>query len=147
MTLKKSAYISAYLILPVLMFSISSWLYSPTRTYIHSAEFILSLFLGALVTSAYYAHYLSSIPLRYTFISIFGLLIPLLHLYSTQCLFGSTVQHKSELCSTIFVTTTLVGLTELVLYLGIFYMSYIKLRKSMVQRFYNFVFKEKQDDF
>lgn len=143
MMLKKFAYISAYLILPVLMFSVSSWLYSPTRVYIYSAEFILSLFLGALVTSVYYAHYLSSIPLRYTLISIFGLLTPFLHLYSTHYLFGSAVQQKSELSSAIFITTTLIGLTELVLYLGIFYMSYLRLRKSMIQKFYNFVFREK----
>lgn len=146
MTLKKSANIATYVILPFLLFSVYSWLYSPAHVYIYSAEFILSLFLGALVTSAYYVHYLNSMPLRYILISIFGLLTPFLHLYSTQCIFGPDVQHKSQLCSAIFVTTTLVGLIELALYLGIFYMGYIRLRKSMIQRFYNFVFRENQDE-
>ena len=146
MTLKRLTTISTFLILPLLLASLGSSFSSLTRVYVGSGQFVLSIFLGALVTSTFYAQNIESRVLRHTLIFIFGVVVPILYVQSANEVYGSGVQEYSEIWSPIYGFTTLIGLIEITLYIGIFFILIIRMIRSLFRATTSLVFKKKNDD-
>lgn len=123
--------ISVFLILPILLESLGSSTSSLTRVYVNSGTFFLSILLGALVTTNFYTLYLKNRRLRYTLIFIFGVVTPILYIQSSYVIYGSGFQVYSEIWSPIYSFTTLIGLLEIILYIGIFFILFMRMTRFL----------------
>ena len=146
MKFKKSITISAFVILPFLLASLGNAESSLTRVYVGSGTFALSIFFGALITSNFYAQNIESRVLRHTLIFIFGVVVPILYVQSANEVYGSGVQGYSEIWSPIYDFTTFIGLIEITLYIGIFFILIIRLIKSLFRATTSLLFKKKKND-
>ena len=127
MTFKSKMYIVAYLSLPVLFLSLGSGLTSVTTSnYINSNGFLFSLLLGALVTTGFYVQYVNSKGLKIILVSIFGILVPVLHSIFAQEVYSSNASKG------LYALTGLIGLVEIILYIGIFLLSIFDFLKYLI---------------
>ncbi len=146
MTLKRLTTISAFLILPLLLTSLGSSFSSLTRIYVGSGEFVLSIFLGALVTSTFYTRFLDGKAKRVLFILLFGVAVPFLYVSASYEVYGSGFQEYSQTWSPIYAVTTLIGLVEIILYIGIFFILFVRLIRSLIKTVSTLVFKQRKDE-
>lgn len=127
MTYKNQMYLVTYLSLPFLLFSFGSGLTSETTSgYVNSNVFLFSLLVGALVTTGFYVQYVNSKGLKIILVSIFGILVPLLHSIFAQEVYSSNASKG------LYALTGLIGLVEIILYLGIFLLSIFDFLKYLI---------------
>ncbi|MCK4865197.1 MAG: hypothetical protein KAT06_07180 [Gammaproteobacteria bacterium] len=129
---KRSITIAAFVIIPLLLLSLGSALSSLTRIYVNSGEFLLSIFLGGLLTSLYYGQFIHNNMIKIIFVISFGILTPVLFINAAQEIYGSGIQEHSGLWSPIYFLTTLIGVVEIILYTRIILLS---LFKSIIKLF------------
>ena len=133
-SLKKSTTVAAFIISPLILASLGSALSSLTRIYVSSGTFVLSIFLGALVTSAYYSRSIHSKAYSVGIILIFGIIVPILYINAAHEVFGSGIRQYNEIWSPIYLATTLIGLIEIILYTGIFANSFFTLLSRLARK-------------
>lgn len=142
--MKKIITISAFIILPFLLVSLGNAESSLTRVYISSGSFTFSIFFGALITTNFYAQNIKNRTLRYTLIGLFGVVIPILYIISAFEVYGSGFKEYSETWSPVFFFTTWIGVIEIILYIGIFFILFISMIRSPIQAISSLILKQKK---
>ncbi len=131
---KRIINIAVVVILPILVYSLGDSMSSLTRLYVGSGSFGLSIFLGAFVTTNFYAHNIKKRLTRYTTIFILGVLVPVLYIISANEIYGLGWQEYSEIWSPIYFFTTLIGFVEIMFYLGIYFIFLASSIKSFFKK-------------
>jgi len=138
MSFKNITYITAYLILPLILLSLGSSFGNLTRIYVTSGEFIFSIYLGAFVTTLFYTQFLSSKKSKIIVVTLLGVLTPLLYTNAAYKVYGSGIEEHDALWSLVYFVTTQIGSIEIILYIGIIVQSFIELIKRFIKLLYNF---------
>lgn len=131
---KRIINIAVFVILPILVYSLGDSMSSLTRLYVGSGSFGLSIFLGAFVTTNFYAQKIKKRLTRYTTIFILGVLVPVLYIISANEIYGLGWQEYSEIWSPIYFFTTLIGFVEIMFYIGIYFIFLASSIKSFFKK-------------
>ena len=145
MTFKNIVTLSVFLILPVLLSSFATSMYTLTRVYVNSGTFILSILLGSFVTINFYAQNIKNKYRRYIIIFIFGIVVPILYIQSASVVYGAGWQEYDEIFSPIYFLTNLIGFVEIMLYISIFVILFVRFIKSVKKFFLKLFYKFSKD--